>query len=279
MTAHIFSLDLLIFFPDCKTFDSITHSALTPTQWLSDLAFYSRDVKYTVSVCPPFLFVCFIFRSGRLVLLPNAFCAWICWNTVVTVSLPFARNTLIPTRSLHVVNACRHNDYLQVTNNAIESIAEGCRRKHISEWIHKSSSGKATRKKWHAALVKMLMCQTVLKNEAWRDVFTSAKDTLKKKYPQQSAHIEKDIMKYLKKSPVEDFLKAEAYKWLKSLADNPPDAPSWFPHLAVEVAHKAFRLHGKIGTFALFLRRPARLKFLKDISPHVEGLPWLIILL
>ena len=243
MTAHIFSLDLLIFFPDCKTFDSITHSALTPTQWLSDLAFYSRDVKYTVSACPP-----------------------------LSVSLPFARNTLLPTRSLHVVNACRHNNYLQVTNNAIESIAEGCRRKHISEWIHKSSSGKATRKKWHAALVKMLMCQTVLQNEAWRDVFTSAKDTLKKKYPQLSADIEKDITKYLKKSPVEDFLKAEAYKWLKSLAENPPAACNWFPHLAVEVAHKAFRLHGKIGTFALFLCRPARLKFLKDISPHVEGL-------
>ena len=189
------------------------------------------------------------------------------------MSLPFARNTLIPTRSLHVVNACRHNDYLQVTNNAIESIAEGCRRKHISEWIHKPSSGKATRKKWHADLVKMLLCQTVLKNEAWRRVFTSAKDTLKKKYTQLSADVEKDITKYLKKSPVEEFLRAEAYKWLKSLADNPPEACNWFPHLAVEVAHKVFRLRGNIGTLALYLRTPARFKFLKDICPYVEGLP------
>ena len=243
MTAHIFSLGLLIFLSDCETFDSITHSALTPTQWLSDLAFYSRDVKYTVSACPP-----------------------------LSVSLPFARNTLLPTRSLHVVNACRHNNYLQVTNNAIESIAEGCRRKHISEWIHKSSSGKATRKKWHAELVKMLLCQTVLKNEAWRRVFTSAKDTLKKKYPQLSADIEKDITKYLKKSPVEDFLKAEAYKWLKSLADNPPDAPSWFPHKAVEVAHKAFRLSSKIKTFKKYLCNPVRLKTLKSIHPYLQGM-------
>ena len=135
------------------------------------------------------------------------------------------------------------------------------------------------REPWRDDLVDMLVRQTVLENEAWRDVFNSAKDTLKEKYPSRSGNIEKDIVKYLNKSPVTEFLKAQAYKWLKSLADNPPDAPSWFPHKAVEVAHKAFRLNGKLGTFALFLHKPTKLKFLKAICPHVEGLSLLLMLL
>ena len=104
----------------------------------------------------------------------------------------------------------------------------------------------------------MLVRQTVLDDKAWEDVFTSAKTILSKKYPDKSGDIAQTIRKYLDKSPVEEFLKAEAYKWLKFLADNPPDAPSWFPHLTVEVAHKAFRLNGKITTFRKYLGHPSR---------------------
>ena len=128
------------------------------------------------------------------------------------------------------------------------------------------------REPWRDDLVDMLVRQTVLENEAWRDVFNSAKDTLKQKYPSRSGNIEKDIVKYLNKSPVTEFLKAEAYKWLKSLADNPPDAPSWFPHKAVEVAHKAFRLSSKIKTFKKYLCNPVRLKTLKSIHPYLQGM-------
>ena len=38
------------------------------------------------------------------------------------------------------------------------------------------------REPWRDDLVEMLVRQTVLENAAWRDVFNSAKDTLKKKY-------------------------------------------------------------------------------------------------
>ena len=127
------------------------------------------------------------------------------------------------------------------------------------------------REPWRDDLVDMLVRQTVLENEAWRDVFNSAKDTLKEKYPSRSGNIEKDIVKYLNKSPVTEFLKAEAYKWLKSLADNPPDAPSWFPHKAVEVAHKAFRLNGKIENFKKYLGHSSRLPTLEFIRAYIRG--------
>ena len=135
-----------------------------------------------------------------------------------------------------------------------------CRQTHISLWIERPAKKiKGARTKWRGELVKMLVRQTVLDDKAWEDVFTSAKTILSKKYPDRSGDIAQTILKYLDKSPVEEFLKAEAYKWLKFLADNPPDdAPSWFPHLAVEVAHKAFRLNGKITTFRKYLRHPSR---------------------
>ena len=144
-------------------------------------------------------------------------------------------------------------------DNSLESIAEMCRQTHISRWIKRPAKKiKGARTKWRGELVKMLVRQTVLDDKAWEDVFTSAKTILSKKYPEKSGDIAQTIRKYLDKSPVEEFLKAEAYKWLKFLADNPPDAPSWFPHLTVEVAHKAFRLNGKITTFRKYLGHPSR---------------------
>ena len=58
--------------------------------------------------------------------------------------------------------------------------------------------------------------------------------------------IDKAIKKYLEKSPAQDFLKAKAYQWLKHLEDHPPTAASWYPHHAIDVALKAFRVNAKM---------------------------------
>ena len=65
--------------------------------------------------------------------------------------------------------------------------------------------------------------------------------------------------KYLTKSPSEDILKAEAYKWLKYLyMENPPVDAIWFPRHAVHVAHTAFRLKGNLKTFVKYLSHGSR---------------------
>ena len=61
--------------------------------------------------------------------------------------------------------------------------------------------------------------------------------------------IEEIVKKYLRKSPEHAILQAKAYAWLKHIEENPPTDAWWFPHKAIEVAHKAFRLSVKLATF------------------------------
>ena len=94
--------------------------------------------------------------------------------------------------------------------------------------------------------------------KGWREILESCAKQLKVLYPPQSSEIDRAIEKYLQKSPAQDFLKAKAYQWLKYLEANPRPASTWFPHHAVEVAFKAFRLKGQLGNFMRFLGHRSR---------------------
>ena len=106
----------------------------------------------------------------------------------------------------------------------------------------------------------------------------SIQPTLESRYPQKSEEISKTIQKYLIKSPLEDFLKEYAYKWLQHLDNNPPAACGWFPASAVEVAHAAFCLRGKLATFNKFVcKREAKLRRLNIIPIVIAGLSKFVI--
>jgi len=143
-------------------------------------------------------------------------------------------------------------------------IATGAASCHASihDWLRKEKP--TGRKKWRGDLIKMLVRHTVMKTAEWRDVFKSGAEKLKDKYPHQAAEIDKTVIRYLAKSPVEGFLTAEAYKWLQYLENNRPQG-SWYPRLAVEVAHKVFRLKGKIATFRKYLDYAGRRQTLESI--------------
>ena len=159
----------------------------------------------------------------------------------------------------------------QITEHQLERFADEC-RKDIGDWIHRAApTGRGSTMVWRGELAKMVVRHTVLKTGEWREVMLSAEPELQKKYPHLADDIHHTIKQYLVRSPMEAFLKANAYKWLQHLETYPGD-PSWYPHLAMEVAHKAFLLQGKLDTFRRYLSLPARSRRLKSLRIPERGL-------
>ena len=61
-------------------------------------------------------------------------------------------------------------------------------------------------------------------------------------------------------------LKEKAFEWLQHLEIHPPNGSRWYPNLAVEMAHKAFRLEGELATFRRYLSHPSRKQTLKTLK-------------
>ena len=160
-----------------------------------------------------------------------------------------------------------HHDILpvQFTNVQLEEFAADNRPK-IDSWIN---TGCSTSMRWRLYLKDCFVQQTLSTTKTWREILTFSAGQLKGRYKNEKKvmrDIDKLIKKHLdNKSPAQDFLKAKAYQWLKHLEDNPPTAASWYPHHAIEVAHKAFRMKAKMATFKNYISKPTRRKFLKSI--------------
>ena len=177
-------------------------------------------------------------------------------SAFVTINFPYLSN-----RDFQVLD-----DQLLAQNlfEPVEIIAAKC-RPDIIKWIDTvptaEKSGPAL---WRGDLLQMLVRQIVsTSTKDSREMLVSAKPILMAKHSGMSSAIEKTMDTYLVKSPVEGFLKSKAYQWLKFLSTNPPKDSSWYPHLAVEVAHRAFRLKGKVATLRAYLKHPSRSKQLK----------------
>ena len=153
----------------------------------------------------------------------------------------------------------------------LQTFADAC-REDISNWMDTAlPARRGSTSVWRAELVKVVVRQAVLKKAVWRKIMQSSEIVLKNKFPQSAHNITTTIKQYLLRSPVEAFLKAKAYKWLQYLETHPPNNCNWYPRLAVEVAHKVFRLRGKLATFRRYLNHPARIKTLECIRIFVTG--------
>ena len=160
----------------------------------------------------------------------------------------------------------------QITEHQLERFADEC-RKDIGDWIHRAApTGRGSTMVWRGELAKMVVRHTVLKTGEWREVMLSAEPELQKKYPHLAGDIHHTIKQYLVRSPMEAFLKANAYKWLQYLEHVTPALSKWYPHLAIQVAHKVFRLKGRIDTFRRYLNHPARRRRLPSLRIPTEGL-------
>lgn len=140
-------------------------------------------------------------------------------------------NTKLKSSFEHALNVY----YLQL--KLIEGI-----RKDVCNWMDKciKCSG------WKQALKHNFVRETILTTKGWKIILTSAAATVKRLYPTESSEIDKQVENYLRKLPVQDFLKSKAYQWIQYVHSNAKlQDPSWFPHLAVEVAHKVFRSNSK----------------------------------
>ena len=116
---------------------------------------------------------------------------------------------------------------------------------------NESSSGSGSAlAEWRQNFKIFFVKQTILMTkQGWREIIES--------YLKTSTTVSQDIRKAAQKlalkSTAQQFLKQTAYKWLKHLLANPPTDATWFPHLAIEVAHTAFRLKGEKQTFKKYL--------------------------
>ena len=140
-------------------------------------------------------------------------------------------------------------------------------RPEIVRFVHDRFVNEAWRPldkdRWRGDLKKYFVIETLTNDNGlvWRENLVRAAQKLRAKYKQSSINrdLELTMEKYLSKSPSEDILKAEAYKWLKHLyMENPPVGVSWFPRHAVHVAHAAFRLKGDLKTFQKYLSHGSR---------------------
>ena len=159
----------------------------------------------------------------------------------------------------------------KVRGKELEELARNCRNDIDHKWFDDISCGRGSNE-WREELAKMLVCHTVFRQrKGWQEVLKSGAEKLKAEYPDKSNVIEKIKNGYLKKCPVEGFLKAKAYQWLQYLKAHPPKDSAWYPHLAVEVAHKVFRMKGKLKTFQKYLKQGIRKRLLKSIRLSGEG--------
>ena len=156
----------------------------------------------------------------------------------------------------------RRCDCLQV----VDKVVETCRDAVIC-WMSTVHQHCSLLQPWRADLTTILVRETLLKKIGWRALLQQGAKMLKAQYPKYTQAIDSLVKKYMLKSPMQGILVARAYKWLKYLEINKPTNSSWYPHLAVEVAHKVFRLKGNLSTFRKYLSDPHRRKKLQSISP------------
>ena len=161
---------------------------------------------------------------------------------------------------------------IKVRDDQFEGLVRSCRNDIAqTEWLDKVSRGRST-KAWREELTKKLVQHTVFHGRlGWREVVESSAKDLKAKYPDKSKNIEKVRKRYLNKCPLEDMSTAKAYQWLQYLETHPPKGSAWYPRSAVEVAHKVFRMEGKLTTFQKYLNKGARKRLLKSIPLSGEG--------
>ena len=154
----------------------------------------------------------------------------------------------------------------------LESAAQNCRTDLVAKnWTDIESTGRVS-EPWREEFMFMVVRDTVLQtSQTRREALQAAGDVLMGKYPHLIVVIHQTVEKSVKKSPVEAFLKAFAYRWLKSLEARPPTA-KWFPDFAVEVAHKLFRFQGDIKAFWNYVSNHSRRKMLPSIRFSEEGL-------
>ena len=141
-----------------------------------------------------------------------------------------------------------------------------CQRAEIKSWIKEDMKTA----QWKEYIKDSFVLQVLSAQKSWREMIEYAgKQAKTRNSPKVDilGNIEKAVQKYLKKSPEQDILKAKAYAWLKHIQEYPPTDAWWFPHKAIEVAHKAFCLSGKIKTFKKYLSKPSRRNKLKSIFP------------
>ena len=128
-----------------------------------------------------------------------------------------------------------------------------------------------TGKRWIESLKREFVIDTVKTTTNWKDILKSAAGKAKNQYPDKSTEIKDKVTKYLEKSPAQEFLKPKAYQWLRYVHNNPELQEVWFPNRAVEVAHLAFRLKGRVETLHKYLSHDMRRKKLRLIPLGVEG--------
>ena len=117
----------------------------------------------------------------------------------------------------------------------------------------------------------VLLRQNTLKIGEWREVLKSAGAFVKDKYPLLSREITETVNQYLRKSPMQEFKRGIAYRWLKYVEKNRPVNVGWYPNLAVDVAHEVFRLQGNVEAFRKYLSKPARRNKLSSLRLPVNG--------
>ena len=188
---------------------------------------------------------------------------------------------LIGATSLFLITLLRFLHVCQeVTEDQLTVIANNCRR-DISYWIENCrSSGRGASTTWRQDFKNTFIRLTRFPREgekrmAWREALLTIKDQLEATEGIVTKNIEDTVGRYLHKSPEEEWVKAKAYEWLKYLERHPPTAQSWFPHLAIEVTHRAFRLNGKIMSFKRYLCHPSRRKMLSTIVRSIAHMPGL----
>ena len=137
-------------------------------------------------------------------------------------------------------------------------------RTEISSWIKKDLATASCKEyiKRHFAL------ETLTSKKSWKQIIQDAGKKAKDYYTSEVdiEKINEAVQKYLAKSPAQEILKSKAYAWLKYIQKHRPSNAWWFPHYAIEVAHKAFRLGGTMATFKKYLSHAARRK----------GLSWIL---
>ena len=153
----------------------------------------------------------------------------------------------------------------------LEELARDCRDNH--KWCDDLYHSRGSNRWWKKQLKHMLVCHTVFhQRRGWQEVLTTGAEKLKADFPDESNTIETFKNKQFTQSTLEKFLTAKAYQWLQHLDAHPPKDSAWYPHLAVEVAHKVFRMIGKLATFQKYLSgHPARKRLLESILLSGEG--------
>ena len=157
---------------------------------------------------------------------------------------------------------------------SITDLANDCRKKIDQNWDGILSTDRVSVSPWKDELKLMIVRDLIVQRKRktdWRRTLQSCTEKLKGKYANKSADIDKFVAKNSKKSPVEHFLKGFAYRWLKYLETHPPSDASWYPKLAVEMAHRVFRLKGRLETLWKYLMDASRIKALKSIRFPDEG--------